>query len=199
MTQYERILIMDSDEVLQTNIDAVFEDPKAVILKPKPQPEGFKQLEHEAPFPEEYLMAGMEELANTHKFPTQGPEDYYQGGGYLNAGFMLVKPSQDVFEYYVSLTKVNSKKADGTWLFNPVFPEQALLNYAHRMDGPMPWIPLDPLWMLHLATAEDVKKTKPKGIHTKWWTQPEMKIWLETWKWRMDAFWQGREEESDDR
>jgi alpha-N-acetylglucosamine transferase len=197
MTQYERVLLMDSDEVLQANIDGVFEDPAAVVRKPNTT--GITPLKGEAPYPEEYLIGAMGELAKTHKYPPEGPEDFYRNGGYFNAGFMLFKPSQAVFEYLVAFTKIeNTKKEDGSWLlFDPAFSEQELLNYVHRRDGPMPWSQLDPLWMLHLGVAADMDK-KPKGLHQKWWTEPEQggpstKLWLETWKWRMEAFWHGRE------
>jgi hypothetical protein len=109
MIQYERILILDSDIVLQTNIDGVFEDPVVEVMQPK-EIEGVEHLEHEAAYSEEYLMAATMELVEQgHHYPPKGPADYYKGGGYLNAGFMLLQPSQEMFEYYVSLTKVSQR------------------------------------------------------------------------------------------
>lgn len=49
-----------------------------------------------------------------------------------------------------------------------VYPEQNLLNCAHRTDGRMPWQDLGAGWNLKGAVKSDYEKGL-KSIHQKWW------------------------------
>lgn len=48
------------------------------------------------------------------------------------SGSMVFQPSQEIFEYDISIMEPENS-------FHPQFPDQNLLNYAHRWDGPVPW------------------------------------------------------------
>lgn len=80
---------------------------------------------------------------------------------YLNAGFFVIRPSKDLFAYYESLLRVDGK-------FDPTFPEQNLLNYAHRRDGPMPWAPLGWRWNMNWPTMADFEGGA-RSFHAKYW------------------------------
>jgi hypothetical protein len=44
----------------------------------------------------------------------------------------MFAPSKEMFNYYTSFLNIKDS-------FDPRYPEQNLLNYAHRWGGPMPW------------------------------------------------------------
>jgi hypothetical protein len=98
-----------------------------------------------------------------------------------------MKPSLDMLNYYISLTNTPNR-------FDPLLPEQNLLNYAHRPEGNMPWRHLDTKWNMHYPTAEDVKGGV-FSLHEKWWkpVHVELQPFLESWRWRMEGYWEGRE------
>lgn len=52
--------------------------------------------------------------------------------------------------------------------FPPGLPEQCLLNYAHRLDGNMPWRPLPAHWNVMAPTTGDILGGAV-SLHDKWW------------------------------
>jgi alpha-N-acetylglucosamine transferase len=126
LTQYDRILYMDTDMLLTRPLDAIFDEPE--VAKPywtKNDSQAIQQ--REALMPQQYVLAGVtdnEGPGNTHS-ATVKP------GSRLNGGFFVLQPSRTLFEYYESLLETEGR-------FDSSFMEMALLNYAHRHDGPMP-------------------------------------------------------------
>ncbi|KAI7614749.1 hypothetical protein KC319_g19805, partial [Hortaea werneckii] len=99
-------------------------------------------------------------------------------------------PSKVLFEYYLSLLKLPGR-------FDPGFPEQNLLNYAHRRDGNMPWKPLWYGWNVNWPTEKDWRGGA-RSFHAKYWDgdpshDPLLKaIWKEQ-KAEMEGFYRGRD------
>lgn len=79
----------------------------------------------------------------------------------MNAGFFVLAPSEAMFKYYSFLL-------DQPGLFDPAYPEQNLLNYAHRVDGRMPWQDIGPLWSQKGSSFEHYDP-RLKSLHQKWW------------------------------
>lgn len=48
------------------------------------------------------------------------------------------------------------------------FPDQDLLNYAHRDEGNMPWARLKWGWNANWATSRDIE-AGAKSVHAKFW------------------------------
>lgn len=88
-------------------------------------------------------------------------QEFYEKDNYMNAGFFVLHPSKDLFDYYITLLDTPEQ-------FDSAYPEQNLLNCAHRTDGPMPWQDLGPGWNSKGASQSDYEKGL-KSIHHKWW------------------------------
>jgi hypothetical protein len=74
----------------------------------------------------------------------------------------------------------------------PDFPEQDLLNYAHRSEadgGNMPWQLLDSEWKLHYPNLVDLKGGVASS-HEKWWAPGDKELGpcLNSWRWRIEGF-----------
>ena len=178
MTQYDRILMLDSDSMLVRRLDGVFNDPGAQILATKVI---------NGSIPSTYLLASnMEVWDSTHSFPPAegtGLKDI----GNFNAGFFILAPSLKMFEYYKTILSTPNS-------FDPIFPEQNLMNHAHRWDGPMPWREVAYTWNIRYPTDADIEKGVV-SVHEKWWTQPliyenaKTKEWLKTRRWEMKGWY----------
>lgn len=186
MTEYSRILMLDGDTMLRLPLDGVFGDPGAKI-RPTKQLDNITQLEGEATLPSTYLLGSLSEVwDSSHEFPPTdgtGLKKY----GKMNAGFMLLAPSQATFDYYRSLLGIPNS-------FDPKYPEQNLLNHAHRWDGPMPWTEVDYKWNIRCPTENDFAKGLV-SMHEKWWTQPylyenqKVKDFLKAQRWEMKGWY----------
>lgn len=82
---------------------------------------------------------------------------------YFSSGFMLAKPSIEMFNYYISLTKI-----EGRFRANAL--EQDLLNYAHRRDGPMPWMDVYYKWTTTWPSMKEYD-AGAASLHEKWWDE----------------------------
>lgn len=82
---------------------------------------------------------------------------------YTNVGFFVMRPSRELFSHYMSILRSPGK-------FEPRFPEQNLLNYAHRRDGAMPWSRLDWKWNMGFPTMKDFEGGA-RSFHAKYWDQ----------------------------
>ncbi|KAF2271254.1 nucleotide-diphospho-sugar transferase [Westerdykella ornata] len=186
MTQYSRILVLDGDTMLRKPLDGVFDDPGAQIRQTK-QLDNYTALEGEAPLPPTYLLASLSEVADsTHEFPP-GVGTGLKTIGYMNAGFFMLAPSIESFNYYVSLLKIPGS-------FDPKYPEQNLINKAHQWDGPMPWTELSYTWNIRCPNENDFEKGLV-SMHEKWWTQPyiyeneKVKEFLKSRRWEMKGWY----------
>jgi len=66
---------------------------------------------------------------------------------YLNAAYFVLQPSEELYEYNLSLLRVPG-------LFDSQFSDQNLLNYAHRREGNVPW---KNTWNIRYPTIVDLK------------------------------------------
>ncbi|KAH7123565.1 nucleotide-diphospho-sugar transferase [Dendryphion nanum] len=182
MTQYDRILMVDGDTMLRSSLDGVFDDPGAQILATKEHTTNHGDV----PLPETYLLASLSEVwDSTHSFPP-GDGTGLKKMGMMNAGFFMLAPSLKAFEYYKSLM-------DTPGSFDPKYPEQNLMNHAHRWTGPMPWREVSYTWNIRCPSDIDLEKGVV-SVHEKWWTQPYIynnkmtKEWLLTRRWEMKGW-----------
>jgi alpha-N-acetylglucosamine transferase len=188
LTTYSKILFLDADSIITQCLDDVFDDPAAQTLHTLNNTSNL--MFDEAPLPETYLFGGIGQLKFSHAFPPTLENDDYDNANYLNAGFFLIGPNQALFEYYLSLLSLEGR-------FNPDFPEQNMLNYAHRRDGNLPWKQLDPRWNVMGPTWKDYE-AGARSLHEKWWDVPDrpedggnLRRVFESWRWRMEGFFEG--------
>lgn len=177
LVDYDRILFLDADTFILKNIDGVFDDaaaqPRRTLGKEKIE-------KNEGKLPRDYLLGTISEVTNSgHEYPPVPM-------GYFNAGFFMMEPNVEIFEYYTSLFDLGR--------FDSVFPEQNLLNYAHRQSGNMPWTRLHYSWNIQLPNMNDVKKGV-HSVHAKLWTegnelQPVPKELRELWKSKKLEMWE---------
>ncbi|CAE7030192.1 hypothetical protein CFE70_004081 [Pyrenophora teres f. teres 0-1] len=184
MTQYDRILMLDGDSMLIRSLDGVFDDPGAQLMSTKPS--------DEPGLPSTYLLASLSEVwDSSHSFPP-GPTTGLKEIGYMNAGFFILAPSLAAFEYYKSLMNTPGS-------FDPKYPEQNLINHAHRWDGPMPWREVSYTWNIRCPKDEDFDAGLA-SVHEKWWKQPfiynneKTKEWLRSRRWEMKGWYDAFDE-----
>jgi len=170
LLNYDRILFLDADTFLFQRLDGVFADPAAQPRKTLQQ----SSIEpDEGPLPKSYVFATTSEVTHTtHSYPPAPM-------GNFNAGFFVMSPSLELFSYYLSLFNT-------TGHFDTTYPEQNLLNYAHREDRNMPWGRLDYTWNINLPHPRDVEQGVA-SVHAKLWTkgnelQPILPILQDHWK-----------------
>ena len=185
LTQFERICFVDGDTVLVEPLDGIFQDP-ALVSRPTGQKED-QRFEDESEMPATYSFAGVPEMNRQHHFPPTDANHDFPNIAYLNAGFFVFEPSLTLLSYYLSLINTVNK-------FNPEFPEQNLLNYAHRGEGNMPWQQLGNTWNIHYPTVDDLHQGA-KSLHEKWWDpeNKDLQSYLETWRWRMEGYFEARD------
>ncbi|KAF2646744.1 nucleotide-diphospho-sugar transferase, partial [Massarina eburnea CBS 473.64] len=186
MVQFDRILFLDVDSALIGPLDGVFDDPGAKAVGSVKDPKSPWDSETEGEIPTQYLMASAPETKTRHSFPPLN-KDFLHGPDYFNAGFFLFSPSAILHTYYTSLASNSSSKK-----FRTDCPEQNLLNYAHRKDGPMPWTTLDSKWNIVLANKNDVEKGVV-SVHMKWWNGKGLWQWFDREVSRMEGFYWGRD------
>lgn len=183
LTEYHKILFIDADTLVTGSLDGVFYDAATLTQSTLANPEQIRS--DEAPLPRTYMFATHGEYY-TYDHPYPPPQD----GNYLNCGFFVFTPSTLLFNYYTSLLNLEGR-------FDPGFPEQNLLNYAHRRDGNMPWKPLWYGWNVNWPTDRDWRGGA-RSFHAKYWDgdpghDPFLKsIWREQ-KAEMEGFYRGRD------
>ena len=153
LTAYDRILFLDADTFLLKPLDGIFSDSG---VSPQKTLSVSKLELDEASLPDSYLFATLPEVRNKiHSYPPLTMP-------YFNAGFFLLAPSLALYSYYVSLLGLQGR-------FDSTYPEQNLLNYAHRLHGNMPWTRLGHQWNTNLPNMNDVQKGIA-SVHSKLWT-----------------------------
>ncbi|EWC47245.1 hypothetical protein DRE_03364 [Drechslerella stenobrocha 248] len=181
LVEYERVVFIDADTLLTRNIDGIFDDP-AVRQPAEPLFETKKAeiKSDEAPLPQKYVFSARPDNALTgersHPFP---PVE----GDVFSAGFWAAAPSFELFDYYYSVMNRWGR-------FNPTTMEQSMLNYAHRLDGPMPWGRLNYQWSATWPNTADVKGGVA-SLHEKFWSAGEedtRRLWRDAWK-KMERHW----------
>lgn len=182
LTQYEKICFIDADMLITAPLDGVFDDPTTDMLRTGQE---LTQLQDdEAPLPPTYMFAGKPDIFGyNHEIPPPTSD-------YFNAGFFVFHPSQTLFNYYTSLLKLPGR-------FDAGFPEQGLLNYAHRREGNMPWTRLNWRWNANWPTMADFR-AEVRSFHAKYWDDdPGHDVELREMWWRqwaeMMGFYKGVE------
>lgn len=152
-TEYEKMLYIDADMLITRRMDAIFEDEGTKIRRPEMDRDTRKE---GAPLPSSYMLAGQAQQRNrVHNYPPDSDQDW------MCSGFMVFKPAQDIFDYYVSIMQRENS-------FDPQFPDQNLLNYAHRWDGPMPWKNVYYKWTSTYPTIKEYAMGAA-SLHEKYW------------------------------
>ncbi|KAI7127335.1 nucleotide-diphospho-sugar transferase, partial [Hortaea werneckii] len=185
LTEYERICFLDGDTILTDTMDGIFEDAAAAMQESGQDQEATQA--DEAAVPTTYVFAGVPEPKMKHHYPPSDEEGDWYNINYLNAGFFVLQPSQELLSYYTSLTTLEDR-------FDPHLPEQNLLNYAHRREGNMPWKQLDSKWNMHYPSMDDLEGGVV-SLHEKWWApvNPDLAPFLLSWRWRMEGYYEGIE------
>ena len=153
LTQYQRILFLDADMLIFHQLDAVFKDAAVQVQTNRHQAAHIR--DDEGPQPEEYLFAGIsDQMRFDHPYPPRI-------NGTCNAGFFVVRPSQDLFQHYLNVLQCEGR-------FRKNLPEQNMFNYVHRPEGNMPWTQLEPTWNVNKPNMSDYQHDI-KTLHMKWW------------------------------
>jgi alpha-N-acetylglucosamine transferase len=189
LTQFDRICFLDGDTVLNRPLDGVFLDTAAASHNTLDRSDKLRP--DEAALPPMYVFAGQPEMNRDHHYPPSEATHDYPNVQYLNAGFFVMQTSLKLLNRYLSIMTVPDR-------FVPEFPEQNLLNYARRSEadgGNMPWQLLGSQWNLHYPTLLDLEGGVA-SLHEKWWApeDEELKPYLESWRWRMEGFYEALDE-----
>ncbi|KAJ5096464.1 hypothetical protein NUU61_005820 [Penicillium alfredii] len=182
---YRKVLLMDTDMVITRPIDAIFEDPSSEPMNSRKNQTNRADLPL-ATLPEKFAIAAApESLDRDHPYPFV---DHDHTKGYFNSGLVLYTPSTELFQHYLEIIA----RPD---LFYNGFPDQDLLNYAHRWQGPMPWRRLHFSWYLNWPNQDDIDGGMAI-IHSKFWEPdlpfgPGERLALSR-RWEMQGYWMGK-------
>ncbi|KAH8749854.1 nucleotide-diphospho-sugar transferase [Hyaloscypha sp. PMI_1271] len=180
LVQYEKILLLDSDHAIVRPLDDIFDDPAAQIVENLGDPEKMK--DDEATQPISYIMAGNSgPLVVDHPYPASR-------GNRLNAGFVILKPSIEMYKHYVSVASIEGRFPGGS-------PEQDLWNYVHSRNGNMPWKQVDPDWTANTPIFNDYKHGIA-SFHEKYWScdrDRKLRDVLVRIRWKMEGFLDARD------
>ena len=195
LVQFERICFLDGDTVLNRPLDGVFLDPAAATPQETLNLDNpsSSDNDNETPLPATYVFAGQPEMNRAHHYPPSEATHDYPNIHYLNAGFFVLQPSLPLLHHYLQILSVPNS-------FVPKFPEQNLLNFAHRSaeeGGRMPWSRLGTEWNLHYPTRADLEGGVAI-LHEKWWAPSDeegLGPYLRSWRWRMEGFYEGLDRE----
>lgn len=186
LTEYDRILYMDSDMLLTRSLDDVW-DEDTVEVPQKTQ--NHSSTAKNAELPADYVIAGVVD----NERPNRERPTPITPTSRLNAGFIVFKPDKALYNYYVKLLDLPKP------VFQQSYMEMGLLNYAHRHDGPMPWAALPPeRYSSNWPQFADVESGSAT-LHDKFWTAGN-KDWIdrelvEMWwrvQGRMEGYWAAR-------
>ena len=178
LTQFDKILLLDADVVFFKPVEDVFEEPETdvrVNLGMQNQ-----TMEDEGPQPQRYLFAADSGPVGKegHKWPAQRLSN-------LDAGFMVLRPSEEVLSHYLKVAAIDGR--------TPMLaPENNLFEYIHRADGNMPWSRVKDTWIMNHGVYSDYVN----GIHCmhKKWFKPypddlRLEHLLQSYRWRMYGYW----------
>ncbi|KAL9617462.1 MAG: hypothetical protein Q9160_007725 [Pyrenula sp. 1 TL-2023] len=170
MTQYDRLLFIDADTLIQSRLDEIFEDLE--VRRPVYTLTSRQKKTDEALLPAQFMFAARSNNELTgqrdHSFPPLNTEVF-------SGGFWIAAPSQELFAYLISVTQHYRR-------FDPHTMEQSLLNYAFRRNGPMPWREIHYKWSATWPNYRDVEgqvvtlhekfwATGPQELQNMWWEQ----------------------------
>ena len=153
LTQFEKVLFMDADMYIAERMDGIFTDPSTEPLVSRPE----LAIKDEGALPESYVFSAQQYMeGRVHPYPPPA-------GDYFSGGFFLCQPSIAMFNYYLTIAKIQDR-------FNSNAMEQGLLNYAHRRDGPMPWTEIYYKWITSWPSMKEYE-AGARSLHEKWWDE----------------------------
>ena len=182
LTEYSKVLFLDSDMLVVKPLDGVFTDP---TTSPLPINHSLAVAD-EGALPEKYMLAAQAYMeGRTHPYPPPSSTNYF------SSGFMVAEPNAQMLDYYMSLIAIEGRfRADAM--------EQDLLNYAHRRDGPMPWKDVTYTWTTTWPSPKEYE-AGAATLHEKWW-DPSIaldlglrRMWYEV-RGEMEGYWRGKED-----
>ena len=171
--EYDRILFIDADTLIQSKIDGIFHEPE--VQRPDKTLFSRPRNTDELPLPENYVFAARSDNGLTgernHPFPPLHSQ-------FFSSGFLMIAPSPALFEYFLSAMSHKNR-------FDAHIMEQSLYNYAFRRNGPMPWRELHYKWSATWPNLEDVG-AGVVTLHEKFWRTgpPELQ---RLWRLQKDA------------
>lgn len=181
LVQYEKILLFDSDVVIFKRLDRLFHEPETEIQTNLNNPANIRS--DEAKQPQKYLMAADTGPVGGEKHEYPAPRN-----GVLNAGFVMLHPSMDVFNHYISVASIEGRTAGAAL-------ENNLWEYVHRSDGNMPFSKIKPTWIMNHAVYNDWE-SGIAAVYEKWFrnslSDKKLRDVLLAARWRMDGFWSGK-------
>ena len=179
---FEKLLFIDADMLIVRPLDDIFEDHGTRV---ETLPANASSQPDAASLPPSYMLAGQAQ---------QRTRQHPENENWFCSGFFVFSPSREIFNYYLSLLALPNR-------FDPFYPDQNLLNYAHRWDGPMPWTKFNYTWTTTFPTIKEYEMGAA-SLHEKYWLEEYRKeefgqdvlgeMWLET-KGNMTAFYQHRD------
>lgn len=140
--------------VITRSLEGVFEEDTTIKQSNLNDPS--KVASDEPPQPMQYIMAG-----NAGPYDKTYPERATRKADYLNAGFVVFKPSMEMYDHYIGIANIEGR-------YNGEWPEQNLWNYVHRRDGNMPWKEINANWTVNSPIGEDYERGVA-SMHEKYW------------------------------
>lgn len=159
-TEFKRLLLIDSDFMIMHPMDEIFEDPLFTALTPTQFARKEQIKEDEGPLPKEWLFAARIENGHVGGFEHTVPP---LQDDYANSGFIMIAPDKAMYEHLLNVMQFEGR-------FPMQFPDQDILNYVFRREGPMPWREIHWKWSSNFVNEKDVEF----GVHAL-----HMKPWLE--------------------
>jgi alpha-N-acetylglucosamine transferase len=180
---YDKVLYVDTDIIFTRPIDGIFRDANTSPGTPLNTSGQFQPDEGE--LPQNFVMAATpESMEIDHAYPFV---DEKNEKSYFNSGFFVYSPSREIFEHYINILGKPDRYFNG-------FPDQDLLNYAHRWSGPMPWRRLHYSWNLNWANDNDLDGGMA-ALHLKWWDRDyafkKCRDYALAKRWEMEGYWRG--------
>jgi alpha-N-acetylglucosamine transferase len=177
-TDYDRILYLDADMLLIKSLDGIWSEPVAdgwCTTRSNDDPRVSNEPAGAAPLPEQYLFVGVPDSCPDHDRHHQIPHQ----SDLINGGFWLISPSQQLFDYYISLISIPG-------CFDSQYMEQGIFRHAHHGASRMPWKQFHPgKWNVNWPRIEDLHRGTAT-LHEKFWiidepwVEPELiSLWVE--------------------
>ncbi|WWC60416.1 uncharacterized protein I303_102988 [Kwoniella dejecticola CBS 10117] len=169
MTEYTQILYMDNDVFLLKSLEDIWTSP--------------------SPLDESRPLGGVGEtskaLLKNSDLRLEPPMSVRtEDKDYVNAGFMLIRPSTELFE---ELRRVKG--------YDTFYMEQALINHYSGWEGDHPWTPLNPKLVSHFPKAANLAEGY-YSLHAKMWKDPVDQIVTDMWRegiQKMEDYWRSRD------
>lgn len=153
--QYDKLLFVDADMLIVRRMDDIFEDAGTIIQTVDPT---ITTEPDEASLPSSYMLSAQaQQKHRLHPYPPPATDDWFC------SGFFVFAPSLAIFDYYMSIMNLPNR-------FDPLYPDQNLLNYAHRWDGPMPWTKFNYTWTSTFPTIKEYEMGAA-SLHEKYWLE----------------------------